>query len=295
MKHSFVRAALLRAAACLAALALVLPVAVFAADHSDHDGWTEFPNFAHYGNSRYYLAQNMTITSGIFSDTVKELCLNGCTLTLNGDMIIDIGGGLTIEDCQSGGSIKSATITVQTDAVLTLVDDVDINSAITVNCGVTDIYPTGGTLNVTGGTVSGSITLKGISSNAVKGSTMNVSDGTVNSDITVGDGATLTVTGGAINGSITVNKGGTLKADNVPLSGGVTVNGGTATLTGTTVTGKNITVNSGSCTISGGEIKNITTTGNGGGVCVNGGSCTISGDVKIRYNTAQNGKQSFGT
>lgn len=46
MKKSSIRAALLRGLVCLTALALVLPGAVFAADHGGHSGWTEMQQLA---------------------------------------------------------------------------------------------------------------------------------------------------------------------------------------------------------------------------------------------------------
>lgn len=282
MKKSSIRAALLRGLVCLAALALVLPGAVFAADHGGHTdrAWGEVNGPGEYSNgTKFYLSNDVTVEGALkFSNSGTTFCLAGNKLLLrNGNSSgrnLQVGASLVIEDCVGSGCIEAsdAEITVEKTGALTL-HGVRITAPVTVY----------NTLNVEdGSTVQGNVTVK-------DGATVNVS-GASTVNLTVEAGGTVNIAEGAtVSGSITLN-GGSLKANNATLSCKLSVNGtSTATLTGTTVTGNGntVTVNGGTCTINGGIIEKISNnSGNGGGVCVNGGKLIVSGVTQISRNTA---------
>lgn len=289
MKKSSIRAALLRGLVCLAALALVLPGAVFAAgahgDHSYQDSWEPINGADVYNNGRkFYLSKNVPVDGALafgLPDTTLclasyKLFLRDGTVNLKGkDLYVDVP--LVIEDCEGGGFIEAE------DGVII---DVSKGGALTLR-GVRITAPVvlEGTLNVEDGSkVKGNVTVK-------DGATVKVS-GASAVNLTVKAGGTVNIAEGAtVSGSITLN-GGSLEANNATLRCKLSVNGtSTATLTGTTVTGNGntVTVNGGACTINGGKIEKISNnSGNGGGVCVNGGACNINGTV-ITGNTAENG------
>lgn len=289
MKKSSIRAALLRGLVCLAALALVLPGAVFAAgahgDHSYQDSWEPINDADVYNNGRkFYLSQNVS-AEGVLAFTQPDttFCLAGNRLLLSiengpvGGRDLKVDAPLVIEDCEGGGYIEAE------DGVII---DVSKGGALTLR-GVRITAPVvlEGTLNVEDGSnVKGNVTVK-------DGATVNVR-GASAVNLTVEAGGTVNIAEGAtVRGSITLN-GGSLKANNAILRCKLSVNGtSTATLTGTTVTGNGntVTVNGGTCTINGGRIEKISNnSGNGGGVCVGGGTCNINGTV-ITGNTAENG------
>ena len=230
MKKSSIRAALLRGLVCLAALALVLTGAVFAADHGGHTdrAWGEVKGPGEYSNgTKFYLSNDVTVEGALkFSNSGTTFCLAGNKLLLrNGNSSgrnLQVGASLVIEDCVGSGCIEAsdAEITVEKTGALTL-HGVRITAPVTVY----------NTLNVEdGSTVQGNVTVK-------DGATVNVS-GASTVNLTVEAGGTVNIAEGAtVSGSITLN-GGSLKANNATLSCKLSVNGtSTATLTGTTVTG----------------------------------------------------------
>ena len=287
MKKSSIRAALLRGLVCLAALALVLPGAVFAAgahgDHNYQDSWEPINGADVYNNgTKFYLSQNVS-AEGVLAFTQPDttFCLAGNRLLLSiengpvGGRDLKVNAPLVIEDCVGGGYIEAedgVIIDVSKGGALTL-RGVRITAPVTVY----------NTLNVEDGSkVKGNVTVK-------NGATVNVS-GASTVNLTVEAGGTVNIAEGAtVSGSITLN-GGSLEANNATLSCKLSVNGtSTATLTGTTVTGNDntVTVNGGTCTINGGRIEQISNnSGNGGGVCVNGGELIVSGVTQISSNTA---------
>lgn len=288
MKRPSIPDVFLRAAACLAALAFVLPGAVFAADHTGHDQyWGKIEGWGTYSNgTKFYLADDVvsegSLQIGKGQGTEMTLCLAGHVLLLRSGntggqtkgIDLQVSDPLVIEDCVGTGSIQAADgakIQVNSDGTLTL-RGVKIESGITVY----------GTLNVEeGSNAAGPITVK-------SGATANIT-GSAKVNLTVETGGTVNIAEGAVvSGSITVD-GGTLEAKNATLSSGLVVNSGAAALTDTTVTGKNVTVNGGSCTITGGRIENVNSSSDGGGVYVAGGECVISGTVITGNTAADNG------
>ena len=291
MKKSSIRAALLRGAACLAALALVLPGAGFAADHGGHSDseWAYMPAAGGALNKpAYYLHRNdIVIENGVIfqGDNNQILCLAGRTLIVklaavpkNREFIVT--APLTIESCSGKGELTVTGGPIEVYEPLTLTENVTVSGDIEVKT----YSPQTGSLTVgAGSTVNGTITVE-------SGCTADIY-GTVKRTITVKEGGTLNLYDGAevsgrvvTSGACTIN-GGTVK--------GITVNGGVCTINGGTIQNaydeSGVSVNGGVCTITGGTIQNNKNeNGNGGGVYVDGGTCTISGG-SITNNTAQNG------
>lgn len=296
MKKSSIRAALLRGAACLAALALVLPGAGFAADHGGHSDseWAYMPAAGGALNKpAYYLHRNdIVIENGVIfqGDNNQILCLAGRTLIVklaavpkNREFIVT--APLTIESCSGKGELTVTGGPIEVYEPLTLTENVTVSGDIEVKT----YSPQTGSLTVgAGSTVNGTITVE-------SGCTADIY-GTVKRTITVKEGGTLNLYDGAevsgrvvTSGACTIN-GGTVK--------GITVNGGVCTINDGTIQNaydeSGVSVNGGVCTITGGTIQNNKNeNGNGGGVYVAGGECIINGAMNvaanITNNTAQNG------
>ncbi|HIZ30627.1 MAG TPA: hypothetical protein H9813_05260 [Candidatus Fournierella merdipullorum] len=292
MKKSSIRAALLRGAACLAALALVLPGAGFAADHGGHSDseWAYMPAAGGALNKpAYYLHRNdIVIENGVIfqGDNNQILCLAGRTLIVklaavpkNREFIVT--APLTIESCSGKGELTVTGGPIEVYEPLTLTENVTVSGDIEVKT----YSPQTGSLTVgAGSTVNGTITVE-------SGCTADIY-GTVKRTITVKEGGTLNLYDGAevsgrvvTSGACTIN-GGTVK--------GITVNGGVCTINDGTIQNaydeSGVSVNGGVCTITGGTIQNNKNeNGNGGGVYVAGGKCIIDGYAEVNGNTARNG------
>lgn len=275
-----------RAAACFAALALLLPAAVFAASHENHDGWSMLLSTdSTLNDAKYYMAKDLTIdrTVRFQHDGPQTFCLAGRTLTVN---LTGSGGrfvvttSLTVESCVGEGGINVKNGPVSVYGPLTLTSGVTVGGDIYVTTYQGGTVTQIGSLTVeSGSTVNGTITVG-------SGTTADIS-GTVNGPVTVKSGAAASISG-TVTGKITVESGASLTTNGADLSGGVDTSG-TASLTGTTVSRDGVTVKDGTCTITGGTISNILKTGSGGGVYVGGGECIIQGDTQITGNKATSG------
>jgi uncharacterized repeat protein (TIGR01451 family) len=203
----------------------------------------------------------------------------GLLRPLLGALLLLLGWGSTTPVRAMSGTISSAVtgpITVDPGETLTLVD----GGSVTLPDGTLDsgVIVNGGTLNVTGGSISG---VWGIST---YGGTVNISGGTVDAIYIYGVsmvGGTLNVTGGSVSGpaaGVAVGNGGSATISGGSVSGGT--EGvyldldGTATISGGSVSGfaAGMDVESGTVTISGGSL-----TSRGNGVYNASGTATISG------------------
>ncbi|MGI5954217.1 S-layer homology domain-containing protein [Dysosmobacter sp.] len=266
-----------------------------AADHTDHNGWTELTSTSDILiGSSYYLNDDVTYTGTapirVFGDIT--LCLNGHALDLNGKQIyLCSGASLTLCDCtaeegESGGSITGGSVT---------------NGAVYVDNGGTfdmtggQISGSGGvyvkgTFNMTGGSITDSTADHG-GGVYVNGGDFTMAGGTI-SDNTADCGGGVCVTG---SGSFNM-AGGTISHNTADYGGGVCVNSGsfhmsdTASITDNTADyGGGVYIpNTGSFIMESGEITGNTADANGGGVYVNGGGFTMESGT-ITGNTADYG------
>ena len=211
----------------------------------------------------YYLGSDIEITQYpimIIGDVT--LCLNGKKITC----------GSLAPDCVIG-------VYANTDPELTLTDCGGSENTIgTISGGknaAVKVYG-GSTLNMYGGTITGSVDMSG----SAEGSPtkFNMSGGTITDGgigVWLTQSCTFTMSGGTISG----NKGG------VSTGGTFIMTGGEITGNKATRDGGGVYVNGGTFTMNGGEIKSNTAETNGGGVFVNSGAFTMNGG-EIKSNTA---------
>ncbi len=208
-------------------------------------GSTEIEN-----GKNYYLKAAATDVAQIVipENTTVGFCLHGYDLTsaaTDNAFVVESGATLNLcPDCTKDGTITGA----------------DGSRAIQIN---------GGTVNMSGGTITGFTT-------------------TGNGGAVYVDGGIFTMTGGTITGN-EAKEGGAIYAtgkSTVNVEDG-TISNNTANTTSTTSGGGAIWCNGGNVNLSGGEITGNHADGAGGAARING-SCvlTVSGDVKIHANTS---------
>lgn len=290
-------------------------------NHTTHgEGWTAWDRgaSANYQTTlpdkagKYYLTDNVTLSSTWAPKGGVVLCLNGKTITAKGDF-----------DC--------ITVTSQS-YTLTLCDckPDEVEGSITHSSGTGHGVNTTGTFNMYGGTISGNTAGANASGGGgvyVNG-TFNMYGGTISGNKTAGStfgggvyvasGKTFTMNGGEITQNTSDNGGGvyvvsrgkfnmnsgTITGNTADNSGGGVCSVGTFKMTGGTIGGadnaankaKNgggVYVGSGSTfEMSGGEITDNTASGygDGGGVYVNyDGTFQMSDGSRITGNTGYRG------
>ena len=263
------------------------------------------------GAGHYFLTQNVTIDSTWEPESGVVLCLNGCSITANGEfnaITIQDGRTFTLCDCKGSGSTGKVTHSSGT------------GSGVYVN----------GTFNLYGGSITGNNSSYKGGGVTVWGGTFHMYGGTI-SDNNGADGGGVYLNS-KINSGMTYKAsfnmyGGTISGNTANYGGGVYVNSSTFTMTGSACIANNkATTGNSSCgggvyvwtdanfdmnggTISGNSgvngggvyvgnsarkftMSNGTITQNtakyGGGVWT-GSSFTVSGDVKITDNTLNTG------
>lgn len=227
-------------------------------------------------DDNYYLDGDVTLTSGLIVSGTVELCLNGHTLTLNGEPInVGQAASLTLHDCADGGKITGGTnsaIRVSYGSFIMEGGEISGNSADYYGGGV---YVEGGPFTMNGGKISNN--------------TVNVLDYGTNptyggGGVFLGTNSTMTMSGTAeISGNETVGqidsygggifaKGGQFTMDGGTISGNTGGSGGGVSSIGGTVrlTNGNITGNTASD-----EGKNLGD--DGGGVYLRGGTFEMTG------------------
>ena len=328
---------LLGTALCLCAAVCVMSVsASAAAEHShpicgsahidigDHTGtcnnviWTEVTQdnvldgrLTLAGGGSYYLGTNIAISNGITINGTVNLCLNGHSITDNGNLdIIRINqtGILTLCDCNGDNLTHTFRLTGPKWAP---VDSAGSNTIEVVGGVITHtadkngrgVQIKGGTLNLYGGSIIGSryndagggvCVEKGIFN--LYGGHVTRNSGTAGGGVNVGDyygknSATFNMYNGTIScntsdmrgGGVCVSKNSKFNMFNGTISGNKGTNSGRQDYGGggVVVRGGDFLMSGG--TISGNSIGN-TSSGYGGGVYVYDGTFTISGNVTIKDN-----------
>ncbi|MBQ9521835.1 MAG: hypothetical protein IJR72_04610 [Oscillospiraceae bacterium] len=188
---------------------------------------------------------------------------NGGNVTANNAMIVNSGtlyiaGGATIRNAKNSG-----------------------------NGGA--IQSTGGTVDISGGTLTGNTAQNGGAISATGGA-VNISGGTLtgnsatqNGGAVYAHGATVDISGGVLAGNSATTYGGAIYVES-----GVTVEGGKIGGENMAVNGAAIFINSGNANFSGGEITgNVATNENGGAVGIGSASVRLqfTGSPKIIDNT----------
>ncbi len=216
---------------------------------------------------------NMYNFTEMYNISLSNVNLRNCEIT--GSATID--GNTTI--------YAGCRISAGADESITINSNTTITSGVEIGVGESGILSfnganvqsaidvTGGTCNITGGTISSPILVR------VFG-TCNITGGTISSPIVVG--GTCNITGGTIKVYDYTSSEEITGA--VVVKGGSCSIGGDAQITGRIGNGGAVSVLGGNCTISGSNIYDNNT--KYGGVYVENGTCTIEKDAYITGNQA---------
>ena len=270
---------------------------VNAGDHTAHSdvtytAWNGTSGISYTNNTAYvYLTGNATLNSDLIVDgRTLYLCLNGKTLSSNGEKKIKVRNNarLVLCDCQGGGTFKGATKNVWGGAC---------------------IYLYTSTLDMFGGKLTGGKVTKGGGGGAIAMEDHQCIFNMYGGEISGNNGNNY---GGAIFRKFDANKpnvtggtfnmyGGTIK-DNTAKNGGAffSTTGGTINMTGGTIAGNTATQNNkdagggaiymrgcGTITITGSaEITGNSSSLDGGAILMGWGTITISDSARLTGNTA---------
>ncbi len=238
-----------------------------------------------YGNTRWL--RNVTIC-----DCTGNGNMYNCTHMYNISL-----SNVNLRDCEITGSATiDGNTTIYAGCTIAAGADqsITINSNTTITSGVKIEVIGSGILSLNGANVQSTVTL------STAYSICNITGGTISSSIVV-KGGTCNITGGTISSPIVMNAGtcnitgGTIKVYDYTSSGEITgavvvKNGicnisGDAQITGNRIdNGGAVSVLGGNCTISGSNIYDNNT--KYGGVYVENGTCTIEEDASITSNQA---------
>ena len=270
----------------------VTPLAddVDVSDHTDHTtGWTEISTAdALTGITAagyYYLTKDVTIDSTWEPQNGVVLCLNGNSITANGEFnAITIGKDVTFTlcDCKVGQTGKVTHGKDANDATFT-------GSGVYVN-GTFNMYGGSITDNTVGTNSGGGVYVSATGTFNMYGGTISDNNGANGGGVYVNSSSTFTMSGSAriANNQVTGNSSGG-GGVYVGTSANFDMNGGTISGNSSVGYGGGVYSFNGTFTMEGGSItQNKTVKYNGGGVWTNS-SFTVSGNVKITDNT-QNGK-----
>ena len=155
-----------------------------AEEHGSHTGWTQLKNSTStITGGNYYLNSTVTANKSITVSGNVTLCLNGHTLNIgqNTTLTVSSGATLTICDCSSE---KTGTISG------------------TASYSGSLISVTGGTLNLESGTISGETSRSGSLISVTGGGTLNITGGTISLKHT-GNSAQFGVQAVALSGDST--------------------------------------------------------------------------------------------
>ena len=235
---------------------------VNAGDHTAHSdvtytAWNGTSGISYTNNTAYvYLTGNATLNGDLIVDgRTLYLCLNGKTLSSNGEKKVKVRNNarLVLCDCQGGGTIKGATKNVW---------------------GGGCVYLYTSTLDMFGGKLTGGKVTKGGGGGAIamddQQCIFNMYGGTIKNNTAKNGGAFFSTTGGSINltgGTISGNKA-TMSSNNAG-GGAIYMRGcGTITITGSA------------------EITGNSSSLDGGAILMGWGTITISDSARLTGNTA---------
>ncbi len=279
---------------------------VTAGDHTSHSDvtyqpWNGTSGISYTNNTAYvYLTGNATLNSDLIVDgRTLYLCLNGKTLSSNGEKKIKVRNNarLVLCDCQGGGTIKGATKNVWGGACIYLyTSTLDMfggkltGGKVTGKGGggaialddkdcVFNMY--GGEISKNDGNKAGGAIFRTFGSGVNQaGGTFNMYGGTIKDNKAQNGGAFYSVTASTVNlagGTISGNQS-TSTANNDYTGGGAIYlrGGGKLTISGTQITGNSAKKDGGAIftgcrnfTISGSaNISNNTAGRRGGAVCL---------------------------
>ncbi len=242
-------------------------------------------------NEGWYVAEGNVIISNAVNleGDVHLILTDGCSLTVNGGIVVKVGGALTIYAQSTGDEMgKLTAIGGQTEGIEGLSAGIYVyNGGITINGGAVTATggrptpnPQEGYADISSGVYAymSSITINGGVVTATGGKEIDVSVGIYAHNITVHSGTVTAIGEQAINSSMGIQNGDTL-----------TINGGTVNATaGSAAFYSNgiCSLRSGSCVINGGTVTAISDTASyesygiffyNGDITISGGTVTATG------------------
>lgn len=279
---------------------------------------TSLPSTSGY----YYLLSDVTLSQAVTltGGADVKLCLNGHTVTVNGegtdDRIFYLWGqaALTLSDCTAhmeegkyvagkltGGTNSGICLESNANATVNLYDGIITGNTRTGTLGGAVVLNTTAkqnTFNMYGGEISGnSADTHGGAIHLKKNCTVNLYGGTIANNtaktyeggaIRVIEGGVLNIYGGTISGNTAKTSGGAIAVDNSTLNiTGGTISGNTA------ASGGGMYLRGVAATVSGVSITGNTATGDGGGITLSAESQVILEEVSVQKNTAKNGAGSI--
>jgi hypothetical protein len=253
----------------------------------------------------------INVTSDFYAGAVTLTAIGNKTITIRGEgagrsmsnAAFAIPGGITLE--LENITLTASTMSVEANGTLVLKSGAAITGA-----AVHGVFVDGGTVNMTGGTISGNSTSSvgsiGTASESygagvyINSGTFTMSDGTISNNsasysnyydftneyivkqsygggVYINNG-TFTMTGGSINGNSTYAAGGLSTTHSYSYGGGVYVNNGTFIMSGGIISGNSTSIGS------------FDWDTYGGGVYVSGGSFVKTGGTIDGDNVADIGK-----
>lgn len=310
----------------------IKPLTVYAPAHTPHDGhaahgdgWTALTSAGGaLDEGKYYLNGNVTLTNNLtVSSGIVELCLNGYTLTGNGNgSVITVSNGAVLLLCDVNGNTGKLTggrgRNEQDNYLYVNGGGVRVNSGsglimnggtITGNsansAGGGGVYVNQGSFTMNGGVISGNACTESNSTGGGSGggvyissSVFTMNGGTISDNTVAGRGGGIyatgcgvfTMNGGTVSGNTAVSD----KNGNGGYGGGVYLDNCTVTMSGVTVSGNEASGGYGGVYVGGGGITmagctvtgNTASGGSGGGVCLYNGSGHVLSDVTVTGNSS---------
>ena len=304
------------------------PDAAWAAGHTSHcvcGGISDIDNHTHNFDTEwtgvsdlsgitqagyYYLTDNVTLTETWKPVDGVVLCLNGKTITADGDFeAVEVQEGIsfTLTDCESEGTVGKVTHSsgatgsgVKIEGNLTMYGGSITGNMAETRGGGIYIYKTG-TFTMYDGIISENAATASKNMGCYGGGVCNVGgaftmyDGTISGNNAAQGGGVYSSVSGVVNMS-----GGSISGNTAKIYGGGILNmEGSFTMTAGSITGNKVTSSEygngggvynlqyGTFTMSGGTITRNTSANVGGGVS-NSSTFTMSDEAVISYNEAAN-------
>ncbi len=280
------------------------PGASALADHTNHDGWTNWGDDESEWTTlptaagKYYLTHDVTMTAAVTISANVDLCLNGHTVTQTKSgarhIYLNEGKGITFSlyDCGTTGTITGGSAGNGTVINVTrtntfkmyggkITGNNSTSDAVIYVQAAKDTHPTGGVFYMYGGEISGNKVKNGVVYGAggdanYTNSQVNIYGGTIKDNEVTGSG-----------GAIYVKSYGSLHVENATITGNKAIGGGGSAIyaegrtpiyiKNTTITG-NIGTASGATALDEGYSAAVY-------LCGVDNTLTLSGKVVISGNT----------
>lgn len=276
---------------------------LISSNHGEHSDWTGVNALLNDMTAgKYYLTENVTISSTWAPPGDIVLCLNGHSITCNaGATAIKVSGTtFTLTNCQDTGCIthgkdddqdkkySGSGVSVENNGKFNLYSGTISGNTAQYGGGGGVIVTNGATFNMFGGSITNNSAQYGGGVYNAYG-TINMYGGSISDNEATGEYAegggvynaggngrsTLNMYGGSISGNRSKNGGGVFNSEST-----FNMSGGSITNNTATGTGGGVDNNDGTFEMTGGTISgNTAPEGNGGGVYISSGTFDMSDGV----------------